>query len=190
MFPNLKYDFLRIYNKISYKGKLRKFLITITYQGFQALVGYRSCRWLVKKRIPILNIIIQRCVEILTGISIPPTVQIGKGLMIEHFGGIVINGGTKIGDFCTISHGVTIGNKRPGGGAPTIGNNVYICVGAKVLGEIIVGDNCIIGANAVVTRSISADSVVAGIPGKVIKQITDKEEYKEFYYENQRIDCD
>lgn len=184
MFPNLKYDFQRAYNKTSYEGELRKILISLGSQGFQAVMGYRICRWLILKRIPFLHFIVQRFIEITTAISIPPDVKIGKGLLIMHFGGIVINGGTKIGDFCTISHGVTIGNKRPGGGAPTIGNNVYICVGAKVLGEITIGDNCIVGANAVVTRSISADSVVAGIPGKVIKQITDKEEYKEFYYKN------
>jgi serine O-acetyltransferase len=111
-------------------------------------------------------------------------VEIGKGLLIEHFGGIVINSKTKIGDFCTISHCVTIGNKKPGGLSPRIGNNVYICSGAKILGDISIGDNCIIGANAVVIESLPANSVAAGIPAKVIKNIVNKEEYKEFFYEN------
>lgn len=119
-----------------------------------------------------------------TGISIPPTVEIGKGLMIEHFGGIVINSNSKIGDFCTISHCVTIGNKKPGGKSPIIGNNVYICVGAKVLGEITIGNNCIIGANAVVLDSVPENSIVAGMPAKVIKTFKNKSEYKEFYYED------
>jgi serine O-acetyltransferase len=183
MFPNLKYDFRRVYQKTSYKGWARKVFIVLWSQGFQAILGYRMCRWLFLKHIPIIHMFIQRAVEIMTGISIPPTARIGKGIMIEHFGGIVVNSGCVIGDFCTISHEVTIGNKRPGGKAPVIGNNVYICVGAKVLGDITIGDNCIIGANTVVMESIPASSIVAGIPGKVIKKIGNKEEYKEFYYE-------
>lgn len=181
MFPNLKYDFQRAYNKTSYKGELRKILISLGSHGFQAVMGYRICRWLILKRIPFLHLIVQRFIEITTGISIPPDVKIGKGLLIMHFGGIIINSNSEIGEHCTIAHGVTIGNKAPGGKSPVIGNNVYLCAGAKVLGEIAVGDNCIIGANAVLVKSVPANSVVAGIPGRVIKQITDKDEYKEFY---------
>lgn len=184
MFPNIKYDFRRVYNKTSYRGAARKIFISLWYQGFQAMMGYRICRWLYLKHIPIINILIQRFVEMTTGISIPPTVEIGKGLMIEHFGGIVINSNSKIGDFCTISHCVTIGNKKPGGKSPIIGNNVYICVGAKVLGEITIGNNCIIGANAVVLDSVPENSIVAGMPAKVIKTFKNKSEYKEFYYED------
>lgn len=184
MFPNLKHDFRREFGKSDEKGEIRALFNCLWSPGFQALAGYRLCRWLVKKRIPILNIFVQRAVEILTGISIPPTAELGKGIFIPHFGGIVINSGSKLGDFCTISHDVTIGNKRPGGGAPVIGDNVYICAGAKVLGEITVGDHCIIGANAVLMESVPPNSVVAGIPAKVIKEITDKQKYKEFYYEN------
>lgn len=184
MFPNLKHDFRRVYNKTSYKGAPRKVFITLWSQGFQAIMGYRICRSLVLKHIPLIHIIIQRLVEIFTGISIPPTVKIGKGLMIEHFGGIVINSGSEIGEYCTISHCVTLGNKKPGGKSPRIGNNVYICVGAKVLGDITVGDNCIIGANAVVLESVPANSIVAGIPARVVKVIADRNEYKEFFYEN------
>lgn len=183
MFSNLEYDFRRIYNKTSYKGRVRKVFACIGAQGFQAVMGYRMCRWLVSKHIPILHLFIQRFVEITTGISIPPEAQIGKGLLINHFGGIIVNDGTKMGEFCTISHGVTLGNKRPGGKSPVIGSNVYIAVGAKVLGDIAIGDNCIIGANSVVMGSIPENSIVAGIPAKVIKRIENKGDYKEFYYE-------
>ena len=183
MLPNLKYDFRRIYNKTSYKGKFRKIFACLGAQGFQAIMGYRICRWLVSKHIPILHLFIQRFVEITTGISIPPEAQIGKGLLVNHFGGIIVNDGTKIGEFCTISHGVTLGNKRPGGKSPTIGNNAYIAVGAKILGEITIGDNCIIGANSVVTESMPGDRIIAGIPAKIVKKIENKSEYKEFYYE-------
>lgn len=184
MIKNLKYDFRRIYNKTSYKGILRKIFICFWSQGFQAMLGYRMCRWLVLHHIPIIHMLIQRSVEIFTGISIPPTAAIGKGLMIEHFGGIVINSGSKIGDFCTISHCVTIGNKRPGGKAPVIGDNVYICVGAKILGDITIGDNCIVGANAVVLENVPANSVVVGVPAKVVKTISNPKEYQEFQNEN------
>ncbi|MFH1245698.1 MAG: serine O-acetyltransferase [Candidatus Omnitrophota bacterium] len=131
-----------------------------------------------------MRVFIQRFTEIFTGISIPPTVVIGKGLMIEHFGGIVINSNTKIGDYCTISHCVTIGNKKPGGKSPVLGNNVYICVGAKVLGDIYIGENSIIGANAVALESVPANSVAAGVPARVIKTIKNKEAFSELTYEN------
>ncbi|MFT7538866.1 MAG: serine O-acetyltransferase [Lysobacterales bacterium] len=170
MFNNVKNDFKRFASKTSYKGRLRIFFIVLTYQGFQAMVCYRLSRWLVKHRVPLLNILVQRWAEMTTGISIPPA-AIGKSLMIEHFGGIVINASAVVGDNCTIAHGVTLGNKIPGGGAPNIGNNVYICTGAKVLGEITIGDNCIIGANAVVLKSAEANSVLVGIPAKVIKKV-------------------
>ncbi len=183
MFPNLKYDFRRVYQKTSYKGKLRKVFIALGAQGFQAIAGYRVCRWLAAKHIPLLGLFVQRCVEIFTGISIPDEAEIGKGLMINHFGGIVINGGTKVGDFCTISHNVTLGNKKPGGGSPKIGNHVFIAVGAKVLGDITVGDHSIIGANAVLTQSVPANSIVAGIPAKVVRTFKDGSEYREFFYE-------
>ena len=183
MFTNLRHDFRRVYNKTSYKGKMRKVFACLGAQGFQAVMGYRMCRWLVSKHIPLLHLFIQRFVEITTGISIPPEANIGKGLLINHFGGIIINDGTRMGDFCTISHGVTLGNKRPGGRSPAIGNNVYIAAGAKILGDITIGDNCIIGANAVVMGSMPANSIIAGIPAKVMKKFDNKNEYKEFYYE-------
>ncbi len=135
-------------------------------------------------RVPLLHIFIQRFVELATGISIPPTVEIGKGLLIEHFGGIVVNSGTKIGEFCTLSHQVTIGTKRPRGKAPVLGNNVYVCAGAKVLGDIAIGDNSIIGANAVVLDSCPAESIMAGIPAKVVKRIDNPGNYREFRYED------
>ena len=181
MFLNLKHDYKRLYNKTSYTGRIRKFLIVCGSQGFQAVMGYRVCRWLVQRRIPFLHFIIQRFIEITTGISIPPVAKIGKGLVVMHFGGIIIHPTCQIGDYCTITHGVTIGNKEPGGQSPVIGNNVYICAGAKVLGDITVGDNCIIGANAVLTKSIPPDSVVAGIPAKVIKKVKNKDDYKGFF---------
>ena len=184
MFFNLRYDFNREFNKYPQKNKIGRVFNCFWSLGFQGVCSYRICRWLYLRRIPFVHILIQRGAELITGISIPPTVEIGRGLLIEHFGGIVINSGSRIGEFCTISHCVTIGNKKPGGKSPVIGNNVYICVGAKILGDIQIGDNCIIAANAVVLDSVPANSIVAGIPAKVIKTINNRDDYKEFYYED------
>ena len=94
--------------------------------------------------------------------------QIGKGLHIPHPIGIVINGKTKIGDYCTIMQQVTIGNKFNDDNVPEIGNNVFIGAGAKIIGNIKIEDNVIIGANAVVTKNISKNCIVAGVPAKII----------------------
>ena len=167
--PNLSCDFRRAYEKSGYKRRWRKALAVLGSQGFQAVAGYRMCHWLVRKRVPIVPMVIQRLVEVATGISISPEAVIGKGLVIMHFGGIVIHERTRIGDNCTITHGVTIGNKVPGGDAPRLGHHVYLCVDAKVLGEITIGDHCVVGAGAVVLRSVPARCVVAGVPARVVK---------------------
>ena len=95
---------------------------------------------------------------------------IGAGFYIGHFGGIVVSPKAKIGNNCNLSQGVTIGrvNRGPKKGYPTIGNNVYVGPGAKIIGAIDLGNNVTIGANCVVTKDIPDDSVVVGIPGKVI----------------------
>ncbi len=167
---NIKRDFKRFYEKTGYKGVLRKILAVGGSQGFQAVFAYRLCHWLVKRRIPFLHLFIQRFIEITTGISISPEAKIGKGLMIMHFGGIVINEDAEIGENCTLTHGVTIGNKTSGGKSPKIGNNVYVCVDAKILGDITIGDTCVIGAGSVLLQSVPANSVVAGVPAKVVKK--------------------
>ena len=107
--------------------------------------------------------------SLLFGIYIPRTSRIGKGFRIHHFGGIVINPGSVIGENCTIRHCVTIGNKIEGGGCPKVGNNVTIGVGAKILGNIEIGDNVEIGANAVVVKNIPSNCICGGVPAKIIK---------------------
>lgn len=104
------------------------------------------------------------------GISIPYQTEIGPGFYIGHFGGIVINRKTVIGKNCNISQSVTLGQANRGKniGAPIIGDNVYIGPGAKVVGKVIIGNNVAIGANCVVTKDMPDNSVVVGIPGKVI----------------------
>ena len=104
------------------------------------------------------------------GISISSATRIGSGFYIGHFGGIVVNPESVIGKNCNISHGVTLGiaNRGRNKGCPTLGDNVYIGPGAKIVGAVKIGNNVAIGANCVVTKDIPDGSVVVGIPGRVI----------------------
>jgi serine O-acetyltransferase len=104
------------------------------------------------------------------GIDISRDAHIGSGLYIGHFGGIFVNQGVVIGDNCNLSQGVTLGqlNRGEKAGCPTIGNNVYIAPGAKVIGRINVGDNASIGANAVVVNDVAPHTTVGGIPARSI----------------------
>jgi serine O-acetyltransferase len=140
-------------------------------QGFQALVVYRVFRWFHERSIPTqpIRFFVERLIEIVTGISIPAQVQIGKGLRIHHFGGIIVHSEAVIGEGCTIYHGVTLGDLGGRGGAPSIGNYVVIGAGAKILGRIEVGDYCRIGANAVVRTPVPAGCLAVGVPA-IIKQ--------------------
>jgi serine O-acetyltransferase len=104
------------------------------------------------------------------GIGISPKVKIGPGLYIGHFGGIIINSQAVIGKNCNISHGVTIGmaNRGTKRGVASIGDNVYIGPGAKIVGAVKIGNNVAIGANCVVTKDMPDNAVVVGVPGKII----------------------
>lgn len=104
------------------------------------------------------------------GIDMPVGLDVGSGFYIGHFGGIVIGKNVVIGKNCNLSHGVTLGqvNRGENKGSPIIGNNVYVGVGAKVLGKIIVGDNAAIGANCVVIKNVPDNGVVVGVPGKLV----------------------
>jgi serine O-acetyltransferase len=104
------------------------------------------------------------------GISIPRTTQIGPGFYIGHFGDIVINGECIIGRDCNISQGVTLGqsNRGPRKGVPVLGDRVYIGPGAKIVGEVQVGSDVAIGANAVVTSDVPNNAVMVGVPARIV----------------------
>lgn len=160
MFENIKADIKRFGgDRIS----LRMILRGLLSQGFQAIVVYRLFHWLRERHIPAqpFRFIIERFIEVTTGISIPAECKIGKGLRIHHFGGIILHPQTEIGDNCTLYHEVTVGDRGGHGGAATIGNNVLIGAGAKIIGEIAIGDNCKIGANTVVNKNVPADTIVS-----------------------------
>jgi serine O-acetyltransferase len=141
-------------------------------QGFQALFVYRIFRWFHERGIPtqLIRFFVERFIEIITGISIPAQATIRKGLRIHHFGGIILHSAAVVGEHCTIYHGVTLGDRGGWGGAPRVGNRVLIGAGAKLIGEIVIGDDCVIGANAVVHVSVPAGHLAAGVPAKFEKR--------------------
>ena len=141
------------------------------YPSFYALLFHKWGHWFYKKNRFFIARLISQIGRGLTGIEIHPGAKIGKGLFIDHGMGVVIGETCEIGDNVTIYHGVTLGGtgKDHGKRHPTIGNNVLISTGAKVLGPFKVGDNSRIAANAVVLQEIPEGSTVVGIPGKIVK---------------------
>jgi serine O-acetyltransferase len=152
---------------------LRPVIRGILSQGFQALFIYRVFRWCHERRIPTqpLRFLVERCTEITTGIALPAQARIGKGLRIHHFGGIIVSSDARIGEYCTLYHGVTLGDLGGWGGAPRVGNHVVIGAGAKLLGQIEIGDDCHIGANAVVRTSVPAGCLAVGVPAVIKHRI-------------------
>lgn len=131
---------------------------------------HRVSHFLYKKKIPILPRLFRFLIFLLYNSDIPSSVQIGKNTVFGHSGiGVVIHQDAIIGDGCTIGQGITIGGRSKNPKVPIIGNKVYIAAGARVLGPITIGDNVIIAPNAVVIENVASNSIVGGIPSKVLK---------------------
>ncbi len=148
------------------------FEIMMLYPGFKAVRMYRRAHWFYQHKMFFLaRAVSQRCVK-KTNIEIHPGATIGRRLFIDHGTGVVIGETTVIGDDCTIYQGATLGGtgKIHGKRHPTIGNNVLIGSGAKVLGPFKVGDNSNIASGAVVLTEIPPNSTAVGVPAKVVKQ--------------------
>jgi len=140
--------------------------VVLCYPGFLAILSHNFAQRVWNKH-KVLGRLISNIGRLLTGIEIHPGAKIGKRLFIDHGMGVVIGETAIIGDDCTIYHGATLGGKtltRNSKRHPTVGNNVIIGTGAKILEDIIVGDNCIIGANAVVTKNVPPNTIAVGIP--------------------------
>lgn len=118
------------------------------------------------------------------GYQIPPNTKIGKGFYIAHCGPVVVNGGTEIGNNCTLAHIVNIGQTNRGkkAGCPKIGNNVFIGTGAVVVGRIMIGDNVLIAPNALVNFDVPSNSIVIGNPGVVTPRDRASDDYVRFPY--------
>ena len=151
----------------AFKKNIEVFL----YPCFYALFFHKMGHWFYNKKHFFIARLISQVSRGLTGIEIHPGAKIGRGLFIDHGMGVVIGETCEIGDNVTIYHGVTLGGtgKEHGKRHPTIGNNVMIGTGAKVLGPFKVGDNTRIAANALVLQEVPEDSSVIGNPAKVVK---------------------
>lgn len=144
----------------------------LLYPGFQALTIHRLAHGLFLAGIPFFPRLISYLTRFLTGIEIHPGARLGKGLFIDHGMGVVIGETAIVGDDALIYQGVTLGGtgKELGKRHPTLGKGVVVGAGAKVLGNIEIGDNVRIGAGSVVLRSVPSDCTVVGVPGRVVYQ--------------------
>jgi serine O-acetyltransferase len=161
--------------------------VVLCYSGLHAVWAYRLNHWLWNRHFRLFARWLSQVARLLTGIEIHPAAQIGRRLFIDHGMAVVIGETSIVGDDVTLYQGVTLGGtgKEKGKRHPTIGSGVVIGAGAKVLGNICIGDNCRVGAGSVILRDVAHDSTVVGVPGHVIlrqgkrvvitdpKQITD-----------------
>ena len=172
MFDNFKGDLNR------YRELGSKTVYLIFEQGLWAIAVYRFGRSVRKIRIPVVSHLLKiiafllfKLTEFCTGISLPASAQIGKGFYVGHFGGIILHSDVKMGINCSIGPGVLIGTRGQGSkGVPCIGDNVYIGVGARILGGIKIGNNACIGANAVVIRDVPDVVTAVGIPARIVRK--------------------
>lgn len=149
------------------------FEVVFLYAGFHAIVAHRISHFLYKKKLFFLACLLSQTARFFTGIEIHPGAKIGKGLFIDHGMSVVIGETAEIGDNCTIYHEVTLGGTGKVKGEkrhPTIGNNVLIGAGAKILGPFTVGDNARIGANTFVCNEVDSDSTVVGVKGRTVNK--------------------
>ncbi len=168
----------RDYRRYRATGARNALSVIVFTQGFWASAVFRVSHWMVAHvrmrglrlvvKIPCL--LLQKFIEIVTGISIPAQCNIGPGLYIGHFGGIFIDSGSWIGEHCNVAQGVTIGEGGRGElhGVPIIGDRVHFGANALILGKITVGDDAVIGPGAVVMSPVPACGVAMGNPARVV----------------------
>jgi serine O-acetyltransferase len=152
--------------------------VVLLTQGFWASFVYRISHAVYTQiRIPFVKVflhiifsLLQKLIEIITGIRLPPYSQIGEGLFVGHFGFIIVHPHARIGSNCNLSQGVTIGAVQQGSrkGVPILGNRVYVGPNAVIIGNIEIGNDAAIGAGAVVTKSVPPRAVVIGNPARII----------------------
>lgn len=169
MFKKLRYDIKAI--KQRDPAARNSFEIFMLYAGLHAIIWYRFSHFFFKHKMFFIARLLSQLGRFFTGIEIHPGAQIGKGLLIDHGSGVVIGETTIIGDDCTIYQGVTLGGtgKDKGKRHPTLGNNVMVGSGAKILGPFVVGDNARIAANAVVLEEVPPNATAVGVPARIVK---------------------
>ncbi|MDR0889510.1 MAG: serine O-acetyltransferase [Oscillospiraceae bacterium] len=148
-----------------------KFEIFWLYNGLHAVIYYRAAHWLYAHKLRFIGRWISQFARRRTGVEIHPAAKIGRRLVIDHGTGVVIGATAEIGDDCLLYQGVTLGGtgKKYEKRHPTLGNNVMVGCGAKVLGPFKVGDNARIAANSVVLHEVPPNSTVVGVPGSVVR---------------------
>lgn len=170
MFKRVKDDIQMVFDQDP--AARSSFEVVMTYSGLHAIWSYLIANWFFKKKMYFIARSISQIARFFTGVEIHPGATIGKRLFIDHGMGIVIGETCRIGNNVTIYQGVTLGGtgKERGKRHPDIGDNVLIAAGAKVLGNIEVGNNVNVGANSVVLKDVPDYSTVVGIPGRIVKQ--------------------
>lgn len=145
--------------------------ILLCYPGFHAILLHRLAHRLYRAGVPLLPRVLSQISRFLTGIEIHPGAKIGRNFFIDHGMGVVIGETTEIGDKCLLYQGVTLGGtgKEKGKRHPTLGDHVVVGTGAKILGNIQIGNNVRVGAGSVVVHPVPDDCTVVGIPGRVVK---------------------
>ena len=166
----VKEDIQVIYDKDPAANNILEVLLC--YPGLHALIAYRFAHRLYKWNIPLIPRIISYITRIITGIEIHPAAKIGRKFFIDHGEGVVIGETTEIGDNVLIYQQVTLGGtgKEHGKRHPTLGDNVIVGAGAKVLGNITIGEGTRIGAGSVVVEDVPEHSTVIGVPGRVVQR--------------------
>ncbi|MCI1966007.1 MAG: serine O-acetyltransferase [Oscillospiraceae bacterium] len=169
MFSNLKSDLDSIMDRDpAARSRLEVFFL---YSGFKAIRSYRISHWLFQHNHKFLARWVSQRSRHKTGIEIHPGATIGKGLFIDHGMGVVIGETAEIGDNCTLYQGVTLGGtgKDHGKRHPTLGSNVLVGAGAKILGPFHVGDNARVAAGAVVLEEVPANATAVGVPARIVR---------------------
>ena len=151
------------------------FEILTTYPGLHAVMAHRLAHWFWRRDFKWLARVLSTVARLFTGIEIHPGAIIGRRFFIDHGMGVVIGETAVIGDDCTLYHGVTLGGTtwQKGKRHPTLGRDVVVGAGAKVLGPIEIGDGARIGSNAVVVKSVPAGATAVGVPGRIIEATQD-----------------
>ncbi|OPZ88047.1 MAG: Serine acetyltransferase [bacterium ADurb.Bin429] len=169
MFGQLKKDIQAVFERDPAARSVTEVLLC--YSGLHAIWMHRLANRLWKWGLPLTARWISQLARWLTGIEIHPAATIGNGLFIDHGMGVIIGETAELGDNVTLFQGVTLGGtgKEHGKRHPTLGNGVLVGAGAKILGSFTVGDNSLVGSNAVVLRPLPANSTAVGVPAEVVR---------------------
>jgi len=169
MFENIKSDINAALDRDP--AARNRMEVLLTYSGIKAMIRYRAAHWFYLKGWRLVPRIISARAKTKTGIEIHPAAVIGKGMFIDHGCGVVVGETAEIGDNVTLYQGVTLGGtgKDVGKRHPTLGNNVMVSAGAKILGPVNIGDGCKIGAGSVVLKDVPAHCTVVGVPGRIVR---------------------